>query len=313
MNSTLLLAWICLAIIGVSAQRTQRGRGMVEPTLISGDQDQPSEVTVDDESVYWVNNYSAVQKVSKAGGAPTTIATGRAIYRLFVDKDYLYFSALGEIRRVNKNGGDPITIATVPSMGYQGYPSLAMDETNIYFMDAIDDYRYKVVKVSKSGGAPVTLASRKIYLPTGLVSDGANLYWTDLASSTVKRVNVNGGPTVIFGTCNNPAGIAADADRVYCLRKSGEVVGFRKIGGGSIKPSAVGNYYPAGGMPQDEMNVYFMSFQKGTYGIYKVGKKGGGAALSMPMSYMQSTSLAVDDTSIYWTNYNQGTVMRLRK
>lgn len=61
-------------------------------------------------------------------------------------------------------------------------------------------------------------------------------------------------------------------------------------------------------MAVDEKNLYVI----GGKGIYRVSKDGGRPTLLVTQK-LDSRNIAVDATNIYWTNYFQGTVMRLRK
>jgi hypothetical protein len=317
MKLTLVLAFLCLSAIGATAQPAHTSNGKVEAVAIASNQNQPSSLAVDEESVYWVSDSgSTIKRVSKAGGVPTTLATGRYIDQILVDQENVFFTTLGAIRRVAKRGGTPTILVKSDLIGYQRL-QMAMDNTNLYYYEEIGvppgrvDKNPLLRKVCKGGGVPVTLSSRT-YVPAGLATDGANVYWADHINGTVKAISVKGGRAVTLGRCVRPVSIVMDAASVYCQTVKGEIVRFKKADGTSITLSVVQNDYSLQRLVLDEMSLYVMSSYQGTYGIYRIAKTGGQPELMVPLQFLLR-DFAIDDTSIYWADVRHGTVMRLNK
>jgi streptogramin lyase len=304
-KTSLLLSLLCLAGISANAQMHRGRNTRATPVAIVSNQNNPAAIAVDETSVYWVSDSrSTINKMSKAGGALTTLVSGqKKIHRIIVDEDQIYFNTDDEVRRVNKTGGTPTTLATIADIAYF---DLAVDEMSVYYVSSPSS-RSRLMKVSKGGGDPVTLVSNDC-CPGGLAADGANVYWADFGDDTLKKMDINGGAIATIGTCNQPHAVAVDASSVYCTG-FGEIVRFRKTDGVLI--TRIGGKNPLDDFDRialDEKNVYVI----GVKGIYRVSKNGGEPALLVPQ-HLESSNFAVGATSIYWTNYWQGTVMRLRK
>jgi hypothetical protein len=162
------------------------------PVALVVGQDYPRTLAVDDMSIYWINTGtvgvtdSAVMKASKAGGAPTTLASGEILwYALAVDDTSLYFAQISTdgIRRImkaDKVSGAPVVLAVAGDGNPNG---IAVDATSVYWTD----YNYgRVMKVAKSGGAPVILADANH--PNAIAVDDTHVYWGDSGDRTIVKV-----------------------------------------------------------------------------------------------------------------------------
>ena len=280
----------------------RQGRRAATPVEILSHQDHPAAIAVDDKNIYWISDSrSSISKLSKTGGATTRIVTGHEnIRRMVLDGDKIYFNTDQEVKSVNKAGGLPITLATITDIAYYG---LAVDKTNVYYVSTLAK-KNQLMKVSKDGGPASNLAAN-LYVPSDITADGANAYWIDYADDSVKKVPINGGAVETVGDCERPNAIVVDGESVYCAGASG-IVSFRKSNNALVMRIDGPDDFSR--IAFDEKNLYVI----GVKGIYRVSKDGGRPALLVTQN-LDSSNLAVDATNIYWTNYFQGTVMRLRK
>lgn len=317
MKLAFLLSLLCLSEIGASAQTATTNDGKSGAEVIISNQYHPSEVAVDEDSVYWVNDAGrTIQKMSKTGGTPITVVTGRIIGQILVDEESVFFTVLGEIRRVSKNGGAATTLVKSELIGYQR-DQMVVDKTNLYYYEQVGvppgtmDKNPLLRKVSKGGGTPITLSSNT-YMPSDLATDGVNVYWIDGIRNVVKRVSVNGGRVVALRQCLRPIDIAMAADRVYCRTSKGEIINLTRPDRTSIELSKVQSFYGAQRFVFDQMNVYTLERHKTGLGIFRIGKNGGRPELMVEVEFFLR-GFVVDNASIYWTEENRGSVMRLRK
>ena len=280
----------------------RRGQRTAGPVEILNHQDQPAAIALDDRSIYWISDSrSSISKMSKAGGAPARIVTGdKNIRRMVLDGDRIYFNTDDEVKSVSKAGGVPVTLATITDIAYY---SLAVDKANVYYVSTREK-KNQLMKVGKDGGPTSSLAS-DLYIPSDITADGANAFWIDYADDSVKKVSINGGAVETVGDCDRPNAIAVDAESVYCAG-SGAIVRFRKSDRALV--TRINGADEFSRIAVDEKNLYVI----GVKGIYRVSKNGGRLVLLVEQP-LDSSNLAVDATNIYWTNYFQGTVMRLRK
>ena len=302
----------CVAALNNAGAQTHRlETSRIAPVVLARDQINPAAIDVDETNVYWVSDSrSGISKVKKRGGTVTTIVSGQEnIRRMTVDKDMIYFLTDDEVRKVSTSGGNPTTLVAFGNIGggKSIYYYFALDQKNVYFVNDPQDSGQQIIKMDKGGGKPVVLVPH-VYAPSGVVSDGVNVYWIEYANDEVQKVDIQGGPAVTIGECTDPMALAVDGAGVYCSNKQGEIIRFAKTGGAS---SILATVKDAGfdRLAVDEKTVYALSVLKG---IYRIDKSGRPPVLLVPLNGV-SANLAIDASNIYWSNYNEGTVMRRSK
>lgn len=277
------------------------------PVILASGEDHPAAISVDETSVYWIGeSRSAIHRINKIGGTITSVVTGQqGIRRLFGDAEALYFLTDKQIKRVNKTGGDATTLFTFADLGPAEVSTwrLTIDKDNVYFVGGPGDDQ--LLKLRKAGGNPMPLT--KIVMPTNLVSDGVNVYWADNYSE-VKKVNVDGGEPRTIGECEDAAAVAVDSDAVYCSTSSGTIVRFAKTDGAMTTIGSVANAQ-FDQLAVDQNSVYALSV---LFGIYRFDKKGGEPLKVVPINREQ-VSFVIDERYLFWSNYAQGTITRMRK
>jgi hypothetical protein len=292
------------------AQTHRRKQLSSEPVVLASDQRNPAAIDVDQTNVYWVSDSrSSISKVNKTGGPVTKIISGQEnIRRMIVDKGMIYFLTDDEVRKVSTTGGNPTTLVAFSSIGGKNnYYYFALDQKNVYFVNDPPEGGQQIMKMAKGSSKPVILVPQ-VYVPSGLVSDGVCVYWIEYANDEVQKVDIEGGPAVTIGECSDPVGLAVNSTSVYCSNKQGDIMRFAKTSGAS---TILGTVKDANfdRLVVDEKAVYALSVLKG---IYRIDKNGRPPVLLEPLDAV-SANLAIDRSNIYWSNYNQGTVMRRSK
>jgi hypothetical protein len=265
-----------------TVQRVPLAGGPAEP--IATDEPGPHDIAVDANNVYWCLNDGAghLAKAPKAGGERKTMAAGlgAGLGRVTSDGSFAYFITLyNTIYRVNVDGDTMAMLAAGP-YGSNAKDLAVYDGEVFWLNDGLwnDDFTAKIPNTGYLGRAPV--------------SGSSNLGHTELASeldSTVARV-------------------AVDAAHVFYIDDTSIYRGDRAGG----EPLAIAEL-PAGttqvvDLLVDEGTLYFADLQA----VYRL-RPDSSTVETLSSHFSSLRSIAVDDTSIYFTDYAGGAVMKRPK
>ncbi len=141
-------------------------------------------IAVDATSVYWTNfsDPCPVMKVPLRGGASTTLVSAPgAGFGIALDASDVYFITSDVVMSVPLNGGTATTLVTLGGTG------IAVDDCFVYFTTGTPGAGLTpsgtVMKVAKTGGSPVTLATGQDQ-PGSIAVDATSVYWVNNGSDS---------------------------------------------------------------------------------------------------------------------------------
>lgn len=277
--------------------------GQCTDTLASG-QSGVSAIALNSTNVYWLSGTGA-WTVALAGGTPTSLVYGRG--DLAVDATNFYFRDEGSVVAAPLDGGSPVTLCSACADVQDPTGAIVVDPTSVYWGNDVSN---TVLKVAKTGGAVVTLASGGA--STFVAVDATSVYWgwNGLNNGVVLSVPLSGGtPTTLATGANQICGMAVDATRIYwtlCNEDNGSVMALKKAGG---MPVGIGGGNVDGPLVSDGTNVYFTTFS----GLLSVPVAGGTVAVTLAtdVSGVNICPLAVDATSVYYAGAEGNALTRI--
>ena len=278
------------------------GRCLV--TLSSGDYS-PMAIAVDGSYVYWGIYGGPIKRVPVTGGTSEVLATGGGPQPsfIFVDATAVYWlhTIYAGIQSVPVAGGPTVNLTGSDSTPY----SFTVDATYMYWVDyggfrkmplaGGDVYDFQMTGYSTGG--PIAVDSSRIYFGA-YFGNSYGLY----------AIPIGGGPPVTkYVDGQSVSHIALSPSRVYWANSNGDICSIHKSGG-PILVHATKQFQPRD-LKVDATSVYW-----GTVDgmIAKAPLNGSAVTVLKPKTQLSTPfALAVDETSIYWTEYALGTVMKL--
>jgi hypothetical protein len=179
---------------------------------------------------------------------------------------------------------------------------MALDDTNVYLTNVGTPNNGNVVKVPKSGGAPVPLVTA-LSLPSGIAVNGTSAFFGSV-SHGISSVPIGGGPSaIVVPAAAAPGGaleVAVDPDYIYWTNENASgVVMKATLDGGSVTTLASGLPSPTGFTIDSNFVYWSDSAMSGR--IVKVSL-GGGMLINLAtnQNIAQPPALAVDALNAYW-------------
>jgi hypothetical protein len=256
----------------------------------------PVDLALDHASAYFASCplavAGAVLSVPLEGGSPTTLVPGPGCpTSLAVDDTSLYVAGVGlagadggVILRVPLDGG---TVTTLVS-GADRPVGIAVDGTSVYWTTS-----NALMRIPVAGGTPAALQSA-LESATRPVVVGGYVYWVDPSTGAIQRVPIDGGSASIV-TAGAVSSLAIAGDDVFFA--GGFTLMRAPVDGGASTVISTAGGAPVLALAVDDASVYFTSSST----IWK-GPLGGGAAAIIASNQGEPGVIAVDATSVYWTN-----------
>jgi hypothetical protein len=222
---------------------------------------------------------------------------------------------LGRIYRVSLITPNAVTLVT--SAGAWADSSTVVG-SDIYFMTMNPFSSFALYRAPKTGG-PATLVTSGTPAASAFVLTGTNVFWLSYSGSpgTLWRRPLTGGPDVLVanlpstGTFAN--GLISDGAGGFLATAQGDQHMFRipASGGAVTLGPDLGSLF---GGPIAEDNRYHYVAHYGANNVLRVEKTSGtvtvvasGAATKAPHG------IAVDDTTVYWSNYTGNDIWAVAK
>ncbi len=202
---------------------------------------------------------------------------------------------------------------TTLASGQDSVWGVAADDVNVYWTDQSGGATTGVFKAPIGGGPPVLLSAAG---PANeVVASGGQLFYAGAigdapGSEGLMRVSVNGGlPTVLVPPDPNHSveSLTVDCANVYYETTDGTIAQV-PIGGGTPTTLVTGAGEGLLQLAVDADRVYFGSTQGDVASV----PIGGGAVTTLAPG-AGPIGIAVDANSVYWTNRDEGTVMKVAK
>jgi hypothetical protein len=203
---------------------------------------------------------------------------------------------------------DALTLA----LGQNAPWAIALDADNIYWTNRGTSTDGSVVKLPKTGGMPVSLATA-LHFPGGIAVNGTTVLFGGFTLGIVS-VPIDGGPTatVVPSDAADGGGVelAVDPDFVYWTNAGAPgVVMKATLDGGSVTTLAYNLASPSG-FAIDSSYVYWSEVGSGT--VRKVSVGGGGfTTLASNQGITLPPALAVDAFNVYWP-VSSGAIMSVQ-
>ncbi len=231
----------------------------------------------------------------------------------------------GTVVQVPLNGGPAITLFQNMELFYDAtyLNAIAVDSQYVYWVAGAVGNDGAIMKAPIGGGGPAQTLFTGQYIPQALVTDGTNVYWSNLGTfdsqgisngdGTIWQGSVNGGtPTLLASNQPTPYGIAIDATNVYWANvgklggdnlpalNAGSIMK-APIGGGQVETIASSQAAPFAIVVQNG-TIYWNQYGLNTPGLIMSAPTNGGAVVPLVAGLNDPGDIAVNGNTIFWAN-----------
>jgi len=278
--------------------------------------DTPTQVVLDGNYLYWVNTSSrgSVMRVATAGGLPQTLATDQVFpVSLVVDASDVYWTttginaATGQVMRVAKTGGAPAAV-----VGGLNWPAdLAGDSHYLYWRDD----RKGLQRIAKRGGTEPELLVASQTMSSAVAIDDTRVYFDEVSGSggpgRIRAVAKAGGPVADIASLPNwfiPTLVVTGGD-VYWHNGGVDSLWHAPTTGGVAATAVFGGGFEMRyiAATRDALFITQMGEPFALGAVHQIPRTGGRDRLVTPRG-VGLWGIAVDDSTIYWTNISDGTL-----
>jgi hypothetical protein len=293
------------------------------PVVIASGLDWPTDVVLDATHAYVITsgNEGKVLSIPLDGGDPVKLADQVWPMAIAIDATDVYWTN-GQIYKLPLTGGTPT--ALIPNDVFTSNTfdphALAVDDHDVYWVQPGADDLAAVMKVSKDGGTPVTLATIPGSDPDAIAIDDHTVYWangSDSMGRRVMKVSKDGGDPITLATgAGSTFGFGIDATSAYWttfVDASTSAVMKAPLAGGAATMLASGTAQPMD-LAVDGVSVYWtnastsqtFSGTPGTDGTVMAVPRAGGETITIGPDQEEPGGIAANGTTVCWTNTGMG-------
>jgi hypothetical protein len=256
------------------------------------------------------------------GGPAVTLAMGLntpqeiALDRNTVPTTVFWVEFGGSIKRVSAGGGTITTMAT----GQSGANGIAVSLSTVYWTNSATGTVMKLPSNVAGPTMPVQINTIAGKNPHGITLDASNVYWANggdaVTASTVIGASVTTGVNTLLytGVAGMPGLQAIVADPIsgklfFTDYLNSAILSVDTVGANLTTVATTGAPF---GLAIGGSTLYFPNTYTNGGIINKIGTNGVGKAVVAP-GQSGPRYLAIDATSVYWTNFGDGTVKKANK
>jgi hypothetical protein len=286
------------------------GGGATAGMTLAEGEDGPSSIALDGTNVYWTTR-SAVRRMPKAGGTPTSLFSAQELPSdMIADDQNLYWAnrTARRIMRGAKTGGQGTPIG-------DGFGGLGQDAEFVYWLvDSTTTTPITVMRARKDGsGTPELLGSAPSLEP--LAVDGQFIYWPEAnMGRRVQRMPKAGGAATDIYTASADRSVAVvrlDETSVYFATrqleaKTSTLEKLPKAGGAAV--TLAGSLDAANAIAIAAGSVYWIARDDAGLGPGYLARipASGGTPITIASDVQSPIALAVDAEHAYWAEFGQG-------
>jgi hypothetical protein len=211
-----------------------------------------------------------------------------------VDSQGVYWlpSEYGNVTSQPLDGGPPVALAM-----NQLADNIAVDDTSVYWTAITGSSSGAIVKSSKAGGTPVTLATTDTEA-YGIAVDATNVYWVTVGEGVFSIPTAGGAVATLASLDIASVQIALDDTSIYFASLTAtddQILDSIPKSGGT--PATLAGTDGAVSIAVDDTNVYWGTLSSEILSMPKTG----GTATVIATDDVTGFYIAVDATNVYWT------------